>query len=287
MNLSNRVIFITGATRGIGLAIGKRAARDGAKIVVLGKTVEKHPRLEGTLSTAKAEIEAAGGEALALRCDIRNEAEVKAAVEATIERFGGIDILVNNASAIQLSNTSSTEMKRFDLMQQVNARGSFVCGKYCLPYLSQAKDGGRILSLSPPLDLKPEYFGPHLAYSMAKFGMSLCTLGWAQEFKGKNVAANSLWPRTVIDSAAVRNLLGGEATARQARTTDIVADAAYAIFTQPLTVTGQFFIDDEILKAQGCNDFEKYRAYPATTQQPQAPLMPDLFVDRDHSTFKK
>ena len=287
MSLSNRVIFISGATRGIGLAIGRRAAKDGAKVVLLGKTVEKHPRLEGTLATAQAEIEQAGGQALAVRCDIRNEADVKAAVDATIERFGGIDILVNNASAIQLSNTPSTDMKRFDLMQQVNARGSFLCGKYCLPYLQQATAGGRILTLSPPLDFKPEYFGPHLAYSMAKFGMSLCTLGWAQEFKDKNIAANSLWPRTVIDSAAVRNLLGGEQTARKARTTEIVADAAYAIFKQPLSITGQFFLDDEVLKAEGETDFEKYSAFPAKNDEAQAPLMPDLFVDHLHSTFKK
>ncbi len=287
MQLKNRVIFITGATRGIGLAIGRRAAKDNAKIVLLGKTVEPHPKLEGTLDTARAEIEALGAEALAVKCDIRSEEEVKAAVDATIERFGAIDVLVNNASAIQLTNTASTELKRFDLMHQVNARGSFMCGKYCLPHLKKSEYGGRILTLSPPLNLKPEYFGPHLAYSMAKFSMSLCTLGWAQEFAGKNVAANSLWPRTVIDSSAVRNLLGGEATARRARTTEMVADAAHAILSAPLDVSGRFFIDDEVLIEQGISDFEKYRAFPGDSKYDAQPLMPDLFVDPDHPTFKK
>jgi citronellol/citronellal dehydrogenase len=272
-SLRERTLFISGATRGIGLAIALRAARDGAHVVALGKTKEPHPKLPGTVDSAVAEIEAAGGQALGIVCDIREEDQVSRAVDQAVERFGGIDVLVNNASAIFLGGTEATPMKRFDLMHQVNARGTFLCGQKCLPHLKKS-DRAHILTLSPPLDLRPEYFGPHVGYSVAKFGMSLCTLGWAEELKEARVAANCLWPRTVIDTAAVRNLLGGETVAQKSRTPEIVADAAHAILTRPSSYTGNFVIDEEVLKEEGVKDFSVYAVSPGEE------LLSDLFLPK-------
>jgi len=272
MSLGGRTLFITGATRGIGLAIAQRAARDGANVALLGKTVEARPNLPGTLSSAAAAVVAAGGQALPLECDIRSEEQVDAAVARTVERFGGIDILVNNASAIHLAATTETPLKRFDLMHQVNARGTFLCGQKCIPYLERGTNP-HILTLSPPLDLRPEYFGPHLGYSLAKFGMSLCTLGWASELRERGIAANSLWPRTIIDTAAVRNLLGGTTAAERGRRPEIVADAAHAILVRPsVTYTGHFAIDEDLLREEGVRDFDAYAVVPG------ADLLPDLFL---------
>lgn len=272
-NLKGRVLFISGATRGIGLAIALRAARDGAKIAVLGKTVDPHPKLEGTIDTACDAIRAAGGEAVGIPCDIRSEEAVESAVEKTLAAFGKIDILVNNASAIHLAGTAETSMKRYDLMHQVNGRGTYLCGQKCLPHLKKS-DHAHILTLSPPLDLSPEYFQGHVAYSIAKFSMSLCTLGWAAEFRPHNIAVNSLWPRTVIDTAAVRNLMG-QAVAARSRKPEIVADAAYEILTRPTTYTGNFAIDDEILREAGKTDLQSYSVNPGSK------LLPDLFVPRN------
>lgn len=269
-SLRDRVLLITGATRGIGLAIALRAARDGAKIVVLGKTKDPHPKLPGTLDGACAAIQQAGGKALGIQCDIRHEEQVEAAVSQAVSHFGGLDILVNNASAIHLAGTEGTPMKRYDLMNQVNGRGTYLCGRACLPHLDKS-DHAHILTLSPPLELEPKYFGPHVAYSIAKFSMSLCTLGWAEELRTRGIAANSLWPRTVIDTAAVRNFMGEKATARS-RTPDIVADAAYAILTRPPTFSGNFVIDEDILREEGVTDFTRYSLNPDLD-----PLL-DLFV---------
>jgi citronellol/citronellal dehydrogenase len=268
-SLEGRVLFVTGATRGIGLSIATRAARDGAKIAVLGKTKDPHPKLPGTLDTACEQIERAGGRALGIQCDIRTEDEVDAAVARTVEAFGGIDILVNNASAIFLAGTEATSLKRYDLMNQVNGRGTYLCGQKCLPHLLESEHP-RILTLSPPLDLDPGYFGPHVAYSIAKFSMSLCTLGWAREFRGK-IAVNSLWPRTVIDTSAVRNLMGEDVIARS-RSPEIVADAAHEILTRPLGFSGNFVIDEEILRDSGVTDFDRYATEPGRE------LLEDLFV---------
>jgi citronellol/citronellal dehydrogenase len=272
-SLSGRTLFITGATRGIGLAIALRAARDGANIVALGKTKVPHPKLPGTIDSAVAEIESAGGQALGIVCDIREEEQVSRAVDEAAERFGGIDILVNNASAIFLAGTEGTPMKRFDLMHQVNARGTYLCGQKCIPHLKKS-NRAHILTLSPPLDFRPEYFGPHVGYSIAKFGMSLCTLGWAEELKEARIAANCLWPKTVIDTAAVRNLLGGEAVAKKSRTPQIVADAAHAIVTRPSSYTGKFVIDEEILKEEGVAEFSVYAVSPGEE------LLTDLFLPK-------
>src|SRR5262245_7270449 len=245
--LKNKTLFISGASRGIGLAIAERAAREGANVAVVGKTSEPHEKLPGTVHSACEAIERAGGRALPCVCDIRSEEQVAAAVAKTVETFGGIDVLVNNASAIFLADTAHTPMKRFDLMHQVNARGTFVCSQACLPHLEKSENP-HILMLSPPLNMKPEYFAPHLAYSMAKFGMSLCVLGLAQELRGRGVAVNALWPKTVIDTAAVQNLLGGQNVAARGRKPDIVADAAYVILTTPSREkTGQFLIDEDVL----------------------------------------
>ena len=272
MTLRGKTLLITGGTRGIGLAIALRAARDGANLVILGKTAEPHPRLPGTVFTAAAEVEAAGGQALAVVGDVRSEESVQSAVAQARERFGGLDILVNNASAISLTGTLDTDMKRYDLMHQVNARGTFLCSKACLPLLKRAGNP-HILNLAPPLDLRPHWFAPHPAYTMAKFGMSLCTLGMAEEFREDGVAVNSLWPLTVIDTAAVRNLLGGEAVARSSRRPEIVADAAHAILLRPSReCTGNFFIDEEVLRAEGVSDFAPYAV------DPQAPLVADFFL---------
>ncbi len=270
-SLKGRTLLISGATRGIGLCIAERAARDGANVAVLGKTKHPHPKLPGTVDTASDAITRAGGRALGIVCDIRDEAQVQAAVERTVNEFSGIDILVNNASAIFLAGTVETPMKRFDLMHQVNGRGTYLCGQACLPYLKNS-DHAHILTLSPPLDLRPEYFAPHVAYSIAKFSMSLCSLGWAQELAPFGIASNCLWPKTVIDTSAVRNLLGGQGVARRGRKPDIMANAAYEILTRPVSYTGNFLIDEDVLREAGIEDFSKYAV------DPEQELLPDLFV---------
>lgn len=246
MSLKGRVLFITGGSRGIGLEIGKRAAQDGAKVVLAAKTAEPHPKLAGTIYTAADEIEAAGGEALPIILDVRNEANVRDAVEETVAHFGGIDICVNNASAISLTSTPDTDMKRYDLMHQINGRGTYLVSKYCIPYLKQSNQA-HILNLAPPLDMKPKWFGPHLAYTMAKFTMSMCVLGMAEELKSDGIAVNGLWPRTAIATAAVKNILGGEELMSISRKPEIMADAAYEIFNKnPEVFSGNFCIDDLI-----------------------------------------
>jgi citronellol/citronellal dehydrogenase len=276
MSLAGKTLLITGGSRGIGLAIGVRAARDGANVVLAAKTDTPHPRLPGTIHTAAAEIEAAGGRALGVVCDIRDAAQVDAAVERAVAAFGGIDILINNASAIALTGTEATDVKRFDLMHQVNARGTFVCSRACLPHLRRSANP-HILTLSPPLDMQPRWFAPHVAYSMAKYGMSLCTLGMSEEFRADGIAVNSLWPLTAIDTAAVRNVLGGEAVARNCRSAAIMADAAYAVLCRPAReCTGQFLIDEEVLRAEGVTDFSVYapETYPTWTNQNADVLFP-------------
>ena len=276
-SLKGKTLFITGASRGIGLAIARRAAADGASVAIAAKTETPHPKLPGTIHSAAREIEAAGGKALAIACDIRDEAQVARAVAQAAERFGGIDICVNNASAIQLSGTLETDMKRYDLMNQVNARGTFLVGRSCIPYLKQAAKP-HLLTLSPPLDMKAKWFAPHVAYSMAKFGMSLCTLAWAEEFRKDGIAANSLWPRTTIATAAV-GMLGGELLLRRSRSAEIMADAAHAILTRPSReFSGNFCIDDAVLWDAGVRDFSKYAAVPGAKD---AGLQIDFFVPDD------
>jgi len=271
-NLTGKTLFITGASRGIGLAIALRAARDGARIAIAAKTAEPHPKLPGTVYTAAAEIEAAGGKALPLVVDIQDENQVAAAVAQTVETFGGIDILVNNASAISLTPTLQTPMKRYDLMHRINTRGTFVCSQACLPHLFKAKNP-HILNISPPLNMEARWFAPHVAYTMAKYGMSMCVLGMAEEFREQGVAVNALWPRTAIATAAVRNLLGGDETIRRCRKPEIMADAAYAILTRPSrTCTGNFFIDEDVLRSAGVTDFTPY-AIDASAE-----LLPDFFI---------
>jgi citronellol/citronellal dehydrogenase len=272
MSLRGKTLFITGASRGIGLAIGLRAAKDGANIVIAAKTAEPHPKLPGTIFTAAKEIEAAGGKALPITCDIRFEDQVAAAVKKTVETFGGIDICVNNASAINLTGTEATDMKRYDLMHQINTRGTFLVSKLCIPHLKKATNP-HVLNLSPPLNMETRWFAPHTAYTMAKYGMSMCVLGMAGEFKSVGIAFNALWPRTVIATAAVQNLLGGDATIRASRKPEIMADAAYVILTRPAReCTGNFFIDDEVLASEGVTNLDKY------AQDPTAKLLPDFFV---------
>ena len=250
-NLQGKTIFITGASRGIGKAIGLRAARDGANIVVAAKTAEPHPKLDGTVFTAVQEMQAAGGQGLACVTDIRIEEQVQAAVDQAVETFGGIDILINNASAIDLSGTLDVAMKRYDLMHDINTRGTFMVSKLCLPYLLKASNP-HILNISPPLDMSPVWFSRHVAYTMAKFGMSMCVLGMAEEFRQRGVAVNALWPRTTIATAAIKNLLGGERAMQCSRKPEIMADAAHAILTRnSRECTGNFFIDDEVLLATG------------------------------------
>jgi citronellol/citronellal dehydrogenase len=271
-SLQGKTLFITGASRGIGLAIALRAARDGANIAVAAKTTEPHPKLPGTIYTAAEEIEKAGGKALACMVDIRDEAQIAAAVQKTVETFGGIDILVNNASAISLTGTLSTPMKRYDLMHGINTRGTFACSQACIPHLKKSANP-HILNNSPPLNIEARWFAPHVAYTMAKFGMSLCVLGMADEFRSAGIAVNAIWPRTVIATAAVQNLLGGDSTIRGSRTPEIMADAAHAILTKPSReCTGNFFIDDEVLAREGVTDFSKYQT------DPSAQLIPDFFV---------
>jgi len=270
--LKGRTLFITGASRGIGLAIALRAARDGANVTIAAKTEEPHPKLPGTIYSAAREIEAAGGKALPLPVDIRNDAQVADAVARTVKTFGGIDILINNASAISLTNTPETDMKRFDLMHQINTRGTFLSSKACIPALSKS-DNGHILMLSPPLNMEARWFAPHLAYTMAKYGMSLCVLGLAEELRPKGIAVNALWPRTVIATAAVQNLLGGDPAMARARSPEIVADAAHAIFTRPSRdFTGNFALDEDVLRDAGVTDLSGYSAVPSDQ------LLPDLFL---------
>ncbi len=270
--LKGKTLFITGASRGIGLAIGIRAARDGANIVIAAKTAEPHAKLPGTIHTAAAEIEEAGGQALPVVCDIRDDQAVADAVAAAAQKFGGIDIVVNNASAIALLDTEHVSMARFDLMHQVNARGTFLVSKTCLPWLKKS-DNPHILALAPPLDMKEKWFAPHVAYSMAKYGMSLCVLGMAGEFREHGIAVNALWPRTTIATAAV-NMLGGDELLKHSRKPEIMADAAYAILTKPSReFTGNFCIDDTVIEGEGITDLSAYAV------DPEVPLAPDFFVE--------
>lgn len=272
MSLRGKTLFITGASRGIGLAIGVRAARDGANVVIAAKTAEPHKKLPGTIYSAAEEIEKAGGKALPIVVDVREPDSVKAAVDAAVEKFGGIDICVNNASAIQLTGTLATDYRRYDLMHQVNTRGTFVTTRTCLPHLLKSSNP-HVLMLSPPLDMSQRWFAGHVAYTMAKYGMSMCVLGMSEEFRDQGVAFNALWPRTGVATAAIEFALAGEEGMRHCRTPDIIADAAYAIFNKPAReCTGNFFIDDVLLYAEGERDFDKYRV------DPTKPLMPDFFV---------
>ena len=272
MSFTNKTAFITGATRGIGKAIALRLAKEGANIVIAAKTVEENPKLGGTIFSAAAEIEAAGGKALAVQCDIRFEDQIQNAVAKAIEKFGGIDIVINNASAISLTSTEKTETKRFDLVHNINVRGTFFVTKTCIPYLKKAANP-HILTLSPPLNLDPKWFEKHIAYTISKYNMSMMTIGWASELKKDRIAANSLWPRTTIDTAAVRNLLGGEILANMSRTPDILADAAYYILSKSsLECTGHLFIDEDVLAKEGISNLEKYSVVPG------AKLYNDLFV---------
>jgi citronellol/citronellal dehydrogenase len=272
MSLKGKTLFISGGSRGIGLAIALRAARDGANVTIAAKTTEPHPKLPGTIYSAAQEIEAAGGRALPVVCDIRDEGQVAEAVAKTVETFGGIDICINNASAIQLTGTLETDMKRFDLMHQINTRGTYLVSKMCIPHLKKAHNP-HILNLAPPLDMDAKWFKNHVAYTMAKFGMSMCTLGMSAEFKKDGIAVNSLWPLTAIDTAAVRNLLGGQTVASMSRSPEILADAAHAILTRPAReTTGNFFIDEEVLKEEGVSDFSQY------SPDAKGPLAADFFV---------
>jgi citronellol/citronellal dehydrogenase len=271
-SLKGKTLFITGASRGIGLAIGLRAARDGANVVIASKTTTPHPKLPGTIYTAAEEIEAAGGKALACEVDIRDENQIQKAVQQAVETFGGIDILVNNASAISLAKTLDTPMKRYDLMHQINTRGTFACSQACIPYLKKAENP-HILNMSPPLNMETRWFAPHVAYTMAKFGMSMCVLGMAGEFAEDGIAVNALWPRTAIATAAVQNLLGGDEMVKHCRKPEILADAAHIILTRPSReFTGHFCVDDEVLASEGITDLDQYAVTPG------GPLAPDFFV---------
>ena len=272
MSFKNRTFFITGASRGIGKAIALRFAAEGANIVVAAKSVEENAKLGGTIYSAAKEIEAAGGKALAVQVDIRNEENIIEAVKQAVDAFGGIDVLINNASAIQLTNTEQTESKRFDLMHDINVRGTFLVGKHCIPYLKKGTNA-HILTLSPPVNLDSKWLSPHVAYTMSKYNMSMMALGWAAELKQYNIASNALWPRTTIDTAAVRNLLGGEMLANMSRTPAILADAAYAIISKTgLAYTGNTFIDEDVLQKEGIDNFDGYAVKPGS------PLYPDLFI---------
>ena len=275
-SLRGKTLFVTGGSRGIGLAIALRAARDGANVAIAAKTSEPNPKLPGTIHSAAAEIDAAGGKALPIACDIRDETAVREAVAAAAQAFGGIDILVNNASAISLTGTLATPMKRFDLMFGVDVRGTFLCSQACLPHLERSATAGRaphILTLSPPLNLDPKWFRDHVAYTMAKYGMSMCVLGMAEEFRASGIGVNALWPRSVIATAAIAMIPGAASETHRMRTAEIMADAAHAILTRdPRTTTGNFFIDDEVLAQAGVTDLSRYAVKPGT------PLLPDLFL---------
>ncbi|MCV0427784.1 MAG: NAD(P)-dependent oxidoreductase [Roseibium sp.] len=275
MSLKGKTLFVTGASRGIGKAIALRAARDGANVAVAAKTAEPHPKLEGTIFSAAEEIEAAGGKALPIVLDVRDDDAVKAAIDQTASHFGGLDILVNNASAIQLTPLTQTDMKRFDLMHQINTRGTLACSKHAIEHLSKSENP-HILMLSPPLDMQEKWFAPFTPYSIAKYGMSLVVLGLAGELRSKSVAVNALWPRTTIATAAIKNIIGGDKMIQQSRTPEILADAAYEIFTSPSRdFTGQFLIDDTFLASRGVTDFDRYRVDPSLA------LAPDFFVPDD------
>jgi citronellol/citronellal dehydrogenase len=274
MDLKGKTLFISGGSRGIGLAIAKRAAADGANVAIAAKTTEPHPKLPGTIYTAAAEIEAAGGRCLPLAVDIRDEQQVVEAARKTADHFGAIDILVNNASAINLTNTEATPIKRFDLMFGVNVRGTFLCTQACLPYLKESGRRGRnphILTLAPPLNMQARWFAPHVAYTMAKYGMSMCVLGHAEEFRPYGIAVNALWPRTVIQTAALQMIPGVQP--EHCRRPEIMADAAHVILTMPAAVTGNFFIDEEVLARAGVTDFDRYAVVPGSKN-----LLPDLFL---------
>ncbi len=272
-DLEGRTLFISGGSRGIGLAIALRAARDGANIIIAAKTTEPHPKLPGTIYTAAEDVEAAGGKAISVVCDIRSEEQVIEAVAKGAEHFGGIDICVNNASAIQLTPTLQTDMKRFDLMHQINTRGTFLVSKTCIPFLLKS-DNPHILNLSAPLNMEEKWFAPHVAYTMAKFGMSMCVLGMAGEFREQGIAVNALWPRTTIATAAVQNLLGGQELARRSRKPEIMGDAAHVILTKPSReFTGNVCIDDEVLASAGVTDLSAYAVDPSVE------LAPDFFVE--------
>lgn len=273
MSFQGKTVFITGASRGIGKAIGLKLARAGANVVVAAKSVEENPKLRGTIFSAAAEMDAAGGKGLAVQLDIRFEDQIQAAVEKAVATFGGIDILINNASAISLTPTEQTEPKRFDLMHDINVRGTFFMTRACIPYLRKGSNP-HILTLSPPINLKPKWLAGHIAYTLSKYNMSMMTLGWAEELKKDGIAANALWPRTTIDTAAVRNLLGGEALAKMSRTPEVLADAAYFILSKPAaTCTGNLFIDEEVFAAEGITDLSRYSVVPGGL------LFTDLFVD--------
>jgi citronellol/citronellal dehydrogenase len=273
MTLRDKTLFISGASRGIGLAIALRAARDGANVALIAKTAEPHPKLEGTIHTAAEQIEAAGGQALPIVGDIRDEAQVERAVAAAVERFGGIDICVNNASAINLSGTEALELKRYDLMQDINVRGTFAVSRACIPHLRRAANP-HILTLSPPINLEPRWLGPHIGYTVAKYGMSLLALGFAEELRDAGIASNTLWPRTLIATAAVQNLLGGDAAMARARRPELYADAAHVILTRPSrNCTGNSYLCEDVLVEEGVTDFERY-AYVEGAE-----LAVDLYVD--------
>lgn len=273
MSLKNKTVLITGASRGIGKAIAIRLAKEGANIVVAAKSVEENAKLGGTIFSAAAEIESAGGQALAVQCDIRYEEQINNVVNKAVQKFGGIDIVVNNASAISLTQTEQTEPKRYDLMNNINVRGTFFVTKACIPYLKKSSNA-HILTLSPPISMNPKWFAGHVAYTITKFNMSMMAIGWAAELKKYNIASNALWPKTTIDTAAVRNLLGGDTLAKMSRTPEILADSAYYIFSQPAaSCTGNCFIDEEVLMKEGITDFDKYAVVPG------GKLYPDLFVD--------
>ncbi len=275
MSLKDKVIFISGGSRGIGLAIAKKTALDGAKIIIAAKTAEPHPKLPGTIYTAAEEIVSAGGDALPLICDIRSEDNVRDTINKGVDHFGGIDICINNASAIQLTNVTDTEMKRYDLMHQINGRGTYMVSKFCLPHLKKA-DNPHILNLAPPLDMSAKWFANTVAYTMAKYTMSMCVLGMAEEFKPDGIAVNALWPRTAIATAAVQNHLGGDEIMKLSRNVDIMADSAYSILTKDSkSFTGNFCIDDLVLYEDGVKDFSKYASVPFDQ------LMPDFFVPDD------
>ncbi|WP_417477467.1 SDR family oxidoreductase [Maricaulis sp.] len=274
MSLKNKTIFITGASRGIGLAIAERCARDGANIVIAAKSDTEQATLEGTIHSAAKAVEAAGGQALAVKCDIRDEAQVEAAVAAAADRFGGIDAVINNASAIFPRGTGDVPMKRYDLMHQVNGRGTFMVTQKCLPWLEKAENP-HIIALSPPLDMRPMWFGPHVAYTSAKYQMSLCILGWGEEFKGR-IAANAIWPRTAVATAAISNILADDEAMKSCRKPEILAETAYRVLTKPAaSFTGNFLIDDSFLYDEGERDFEQYSYVPGIE------LLPDFFVPED------